>query len=55
MKGSWYNKCINVTYLQDNAVDNARKFLDALARMSENQLLQFDNELVVDDVEKGRK
>ncbi|XP_060571229.1 coiled-coil domain-containing protein 180-like [Ruditapes philippinarum] len=40
--------------LQDNAVDNARKFLDALARMSENQLLQFDNELVVDDVEKGR-
>lgn len=40
--------------LQENAEDNARKFLEGLARLSENQLLQYDNELVVDDVEKGR-
>ncbi|KAL4219460.1 hypothetical protein ACF0H5_022039 [Mactra antiquata] len=40
--------------LQDNAAENAKVFLESLARISENQLLQFDNMLVVDDVERGR-
>jgi len=37
------------------AVEHAKTLLDALARLSEQQLLQFDGLLVVDDVEKGRK
>ncbi|WAR30538.1 CC180-like protein [Mya arenaria] len=40
--------------LQNNAVDQAKIFLESLARLSENQLLQYDNMLVNDDVEKGR-
>jgi len=40
---------------QNNTVQLAKKFLDGLARLSENQLLQYDNMLVIDDVEKGRK
>ena len=36
------------------AVEHAKTLLDALARLSEQQLLQFDGLLVVDDVEKGR-
>ena len=31
----------------------ARSFIERLAKTSEHQLLQFDNLLVVDDVEKG--
>ena len=30
-------------------------FVTSLARLAENQLLQYDNMLIVDDVEKGRK
>ena len=30
-------------------------FVTSLARLAENQLLQYDNMLTVDDVEKGRK
>ncbi|XP_076436919.1 coiled-coil domain-containing protein 180-like isoform X2 [Babylonia areolata] len=40
--------------LQACAVDHAKTLLDALTRLSEQQLLQFDGLLVVDDVEKGR-
>ena len=36
------------------AVEHAKTLLDALARLSEQQLLQFDGLLVIDDVEKGR-
>ena len=40
---------------QNCAADHAREYLDSLARLSENQLLQYDNMLVIDDVVKGRK
>ncbi|XP_071097132.1 coiled-coil domain-containing protein 180-like [Haliotis cracherodii] len=40
--------------LQACAVEHGRQFLERLAGMGERQLLQFDNLLVVDDVEKGK-
>lgn len=40
--------------LQTCAVEHAKTLLDALSRLAEQQLLQFDRLLVVDDVEKGR-
>ncbi|XP_021341706.1 coiled-coil domain-containing protein 180-like isoform X3 [Mizuhopecten yessoensis] len=40
--------------LQEVTVECAKTFLEILARSSENQLLQYDNQLVVDDVERGR-
>lgn len=42
-----------MTALQDSAVSQAQGFLESLARTSETLLLQFDNLLTVDDVEKG--
>ncbi|KAK7094377.1 coiled-coil domain-containing protein 180-like isoform X2 [Littorina saxatilis] len=39
--------------LQVCAVEHAKTLLDALVRLNEQQLLQFDGLLVVDDVEKG--
>ncbi|XP_033732294.1 coiled-coil domain-containing protein 180-like isoform X1 [Pecten maximus] len=40
--------------LQELTVEHAKTFLEILARSSENQLLQYDNLLVVDDIERGR-
>ena len=40
---------------QNSAADHAKEYLESLARLSENQLLQYDNMLIVDDVIKGRK
>ncbi|XP_069121816.1 LOW QUALITY PROTEIN: coiled-coil domain-containing protein 180-like [Argopecten irradians] len=40
--------------LQELTVAHAKTFLEILARSSENQLLQYDNLLVVDDIERGR-
>ena len=33
----------------------SQEFVESLASVAENLLVQFDNMLVVDDVEKGRK
>lgn len=40
--------------LQECTVEHAKMFLEILARTAENQLLQFDNLVVVDEIEKGR-
>ncbi|KAK7495731.1 hypothetical protein BaRGS_00012951, partial [Batillaria attramentaria] len=39
---------------QTCAVEHAKTLLDALPRLAEQQLVQYDGLLVVDDVEKGR-
>ena len=36
------------------AVEHAKILLDALARLGEQQLQQYDGLLILDDVEKGR-
>ncbi|KAK3086983.1 hypothetical protein FSP39_000010 [Pinctada imbricata] len=40
--------------LQDSALSHADKFIFVLSSTAEKQLLQYDEMLVVDDVEKGR-
>lgn len=41
--------------LQAVTLEQAKVFVEQLSRTSENQLVQYDNLLTVDDVEKGRK
>lgn len=43
-------------YLQQVVtLEQAKTFVEQLSRTSENQLVQYDNLLTVDDVEKGSK
>ena len=41
--------------LQESAVKHGAAFIEQLARTSEQLLLQFDNMLTVDDIERGSK
>ena len=41
--------------VQEMVVEEANKFVEALASKSETLLLQFDGSLTVDDVNQGRK
>ncbi len=41
--------------LRELVVQNSKEFIENLAKMAENLLVQFDNLLVIDEVEKGRK
>nr|KAG5705812.1 hypothetical protein BaRGS_027471 [Batillaria attramentaria] len=43
-----------LTTAETCAVEHAKTLLDALPRLAEQQLVQYDGLLVVDDVEKGR-
>ncbi|XP_050389125.1 coiled-coil domain-containing protein 180 isoform X2 [Patella vulgata] len=40
--------------LQNCVVEHSEKFIEVLSRTTENQLLQLDNQIVVDEVKKGR-
>ena len=40
--------------LKDTTLEQAKTFVEQLSRTAENQLVQYDNLLTVDDVEKGR-
>ena len=44
-----------VLFLQDNTAARAAEFIQNLARIAEQLLLQFDNMLTIDDVNKGRE
>ncbi len=41
--------------LRELVVQNSKEFIENLAKVAENLLVQFDNLLVVDEVEKGSK
>ena len=40
---------------QELTVDHAAQFIEKLAKVSEELLLQFDGLLTIDDIERGRK